>query len=424
MSAPLVLVLVVAAAYLAAHVAFGWLARRFLIISAAEYLVLGILLGPQVSGMLDERLINSLAPVLTLALGWIGAIVGTQFELRQLLEIPARRFRIAVSESLITFAVVSGLEFAALRWTIAPTDRMALEAALVLGSIATASSSVGIAVISRMFDTRGGVIEQLELSTAINGLIAIAGFGLLLCIWHTPAPASRPLTTTEWAVVSVALGVIGGALFHVFLGETPDVDRLFIALAGGVVLVSGAAAYVRVSPLLSAMFFGITLVNSTSDPEQLISALKRVEQPFYYVLLLFAGASWKPSHYAWAAPVALFLVARIAGKIGGSRLAARANGSIAELGPDWGVGLIGQGRLALAIGLNVLFRDEAFYPNLIFTIVIVSILATEFFSARFARAATKGVGGPRTSARGSLEKTDAAPLAAVSAAPHPSSPGR
>ena len=32
-------------AYLAAHVAFGWLARRYLIVSGAEYLLLGILLG-------------------------------------------------------------------------------------------------------------------------------------------------------------------------------------------------------------------------------------------------------------------------------------------------------------------------------------------------------------------------------------------
>ena len=48
MSAALILVLVVAVAYLAAHVAFDWIARRFLIVSGAEYLVLGILIGPEV----------------------------------------------------------------------------------------------------------------------------------------------------------------------------------------------------------------------------------------------------------------------------------------------------------------------------------------------------------------------------------------
>ena len=55
MSEGLILVLVVAASYLAARVAFEWLARRYLIVSGAEYLLLGILLGPQVSRILSPK---------------------------------------------------------------------------------------------------------------------------------------------------------------------------------------------------------------------------------------------------------------------------------------------------------------------------------------------------------------------------------
>ena len=40
MSAGLILVLAVAVAYLAAHVAFDWLAKRLLLVSGAEYLIL------------------------------------------------------------------------------------------------------------------------------------------------------------------------------------------------------------------------------------------------------------------------------------------------------------------------------------------------------------------------------------------------
>ncbi len=127
---------------------------------------------------------------------------------------------------------------------------------------------------------------------------------------------------------------------------------MFIALGGGVVLVSGAAAYLRLSPLLTGFFFGIALVNTTREPAPVVSALRRVEEPLYYMLLLFGGAGWRPSERAWLAPVVLFVLARVLAKIGGSRLAARANGAMTELGPHWGRATLGQGRLALAIGLN------------------------------------------------------------------------
>jgi hypothetical protein len=392
LSAALILLLAVGAAYLAAHVVFDWMARRFFIVSAAEYLVLGILLGPQVTGLVGRPVLDSLAPVFTLALGWIGALVGSHFELRRLLTLSSRRYRIAFSESIVTFVVVGGLEFFAMRWTFAPADKPALLAAVALGAMAVASSNVGITVVSKLLGARGGVVEQLELSSAINAFVAIVAFGLLFCVQHVPVPMSRPLTSTEWAVVSIGLGVIGGALFHIFIGDTPDPDRLFIALAGGVVLVSGSATYLRLSPILSGMFFGLTLVNTTSRPSALIAAMQRVEQPFYYILLLFGGAAWQPSQRAWLAPVALFVVARAASKIGGSRLAARSNGALPELGMHWGRALLGQGRVALALGLNFVHQPGVVYENVVFTAAITSILVTEFFSARFVRSAISAAG--------------------------------
>lgn len=394
MSPALVLLLAVGAAYLAAHVAFDWVARRFLIVSAAEYLVLGILLGPQVADIVGRPLLDSLAPIVTLALGWIGALVGTQFELRRLLTVPARRFRIGFTESAMTFAMVAGLEFLVVRWTFATSDGPALVAATAMGAMAVASSGVGINVVSKLMGARGAVVEQLELSSAVNNFVAIAAFGLLLCIQHPSIPVDRPLTATEWAVISIGLGVLGGALFHIFLGETPDPDRLFVALAGGVVLVSGSATYLRLSPLLSGFFFGLTLVNTTRRPRALITAMQRVERPFYYLLLLFGGAAWQPSRRAWVAPVIMFIAARAASKIGSSRFAARTNGALPRLGPHWGRALLGQGRLALALGLNVVHLPDVLYQNVIFTAAIASILVTEFFSARLARTAVAAAPEP------------------------------
>lgn len=385
MTAPLAFIFAVAAAYLAAHVLFDWLARRFLIVSGAEYLVLGILLGPQVSGLLSASVIGSLAPILTLALGWIGVIMGTQFDLKRLVNTPSRDFRIGFAESALTFLLVASLEFVVLRWLIADTDENTLLAAVSFGAIAVASSGVGVTLVTQLANASGRIVDQLRLSSAINSFVAIAIFGVLLCVHHVPAPLARPLTATEWVVVCCAVGLVCGMLFHAFVGNRPDRDRWFVALVGAIVMVSGAATYLRVSPLLSAFFFGAILVNTMPEPAMLIATLTHVERPFYFVLLVFGGAAWEPSSLPWVAPVAMFLAARAAGKIGGSRLAARMNGALGELGDNFGRALLGQGRLAIAIGLSYLRQNDLPFRNLVFTAAVASVLITEFMSARAAR---------------------------------------
>src|SRR5687767_9088839 len=103
MSVGLILIVIVVAAYLAAHVLFDWLGRRFLIVSGAEYLLLGILLGPEVSRILDASVVSQFAPLMTLALGWIGALIGSQFRLTELMRIPGVLFRVAFIESILSF---------------------------------------------------------------------------------------------------------------------------------------------------------------------------------------------------------------------------------------------------------------------------------------------------------------------------------
>src|SRR6476646_8845639 len=109
MSEGLILVLVVAASYLAARVAFEWLARRFFVVSGAEYLLLGILLGPQVSGVLSPEAVESFAPITSLGLGWMGALIGAQLVLPRMVRTAAVLYRVALVESCLTFVFTSSV---------------------------------------------------------------------------------------------------------------------------------------------------------------------------------------------------------------------------------------------------------------------------------------------------------------------------
>ncbi|MBA3560274.1 MAG: hypothetical protein H0W30_16920 [Gemmatimonadaceae bacterium] len=383
MSSGLILILAVAIAYLAARVAFDWLARRFLIVSGAEYLLLGILLGPQVAGALSAETLAAFAPLTTLSLGWIGAIVGMQFFLPGLVRIRALIYKLAFAEAIGTLLLVGAAQLAIAIWLFDLTLFDSLFPALAFGAVAVASAPAGIEVVARRLSHRGPIVQQLQVATAIDALVAIGVIGILLCFGH-PGDTStvRPITTTEWTVITIAIGVVGGSLFHLFLGSEHNPDRLFISLAGAIILTSGAAAYLHLSPLFAAMVMGATLVNTSRNREDIARTLHGVERPFYFVLLVFAGAAWEPGLRAWVVPVAVFLVVRISAKIGSAALATRLSDAGAMLGTAWGRALLGQGGLALALALEYMRLSGGVLANIVFTAAIASVLLTDFMSAR------------------------------------------
>ena len=382
MSGPLVLILAVAVAYLAAHVAFDWLARRFLIISGAEYLLLGILLGPQIANVLSVDVMASFSPLVTLSLGWVGAIVGTQFHIPSLVRVRALSYRVAFGEAMLTLGFVALVELAVMQWWLRMGELEALAPAIALGAIAAVSAPAGIGIVARHLGRRSALLRQLEITTAIDALVAIVAIGLLLAIGHPGDMAvSRPITSTEWVVISLGIGIIGGAMFELFLGGERDEDRLFISLAGAIILTSGAAAFLHLSPIFTAMVMSATLVNLSGNREAIVRTLHASERPFYFVLLIFAGASWEPSLRAWVVPVLLYLMARAVAKAGGARLAARVTGTLTTLGPHWGRALLGQGPLALALGLEYVRMPNAVVPNVVFTAAIAAVLLLDISSA-------------------------------------------
>jgi Kef-type K+ transport system membrane component KefB len=416
MNEALLLVAIVAISYLAAHVVFDRLARRFAIVSGAEYLLLGIVLGPQVTGFLAPHVVESFSPIITLGLGWIGALVGCQLLVRGMVRVPAVLYRVAMAEAAMTGLVIWGATFGVLRWGVALGERPAAITAAALALLGVLSSAAGVRVVAPP-SGRGApsmpLVRQLEVAVSLQAVLASAGLALLFALVHeSPSTLVRALVPTEWMAITIAIGVVGGVLFHVFVGDERKIDRLFISLAGAIILVSGAAAALDLSPVFAAVVFGVILGNTSTSRAELTAALRRVERPFQFALLLFAGAIWQPSSYtAWLLPVAAFVAVRLFMRPGAARLAARMNGVLGVLGPGWGRGLIGHGSFVLVLGLDYLRQGGMPGPHLVFTAVVASVLLTDAMSARLVRGAMAATETPPVAATGTP------PVAASSGTP-------
>lgn len=380
--APLLLVVVVMS-YLAAHVIFERLARRFQLVSGAEYLLLGLLLGPEVGRVLPGSATENFSPLITLGLGWIGALAGTQLALPRLVRTPAVRYRVAVAEALGTGTFMGAVAFALLRWGAGVPLYESSIIAAALALVALPASAAGVSVVARAQATRAPVVRQLEVTTSLHGVLASAGLAVLFALLHaTPTTLARPVVPTEWVAITIAIGVVGGTLFHIFVGDETKVDRLFISLAGAIILVSGAAAALRLSPVFAALVFGTILGNTPGNRAEVVAALSRVERPFYFALLIFAGASWRAPATRWLPVIAAVVVLRPLARLAAARLAARLNGMLPELGAHWGRGLIGHGGFALVLALDYYRQARMPGADLLFTAVIASLLLTDVVSAR------------------------------------------
>ncbi|MDX2184545.1 MAG: hypothetical protein SFW08_11250 [Gemmatimonadaceae bacterium] len=379
----LLLLAVVVGSYLAAHVIFERFAKRFALVSGAEYLVLGVVLGPQATGVLTPDTIESFQPLITLGLGWIGALVGARFVLSVLVRTPAIRYRIAISEAAVTMVATGGCAYLVGARLVGLPDEIALLVAAGLALTSLPASSAGLEVVEQGTAARDPVVRQVSVSTQMLAGIASAGLALLFALVHdSPTSLPRRLVPTEWFVVTIAIGLVGGLLFHLFVGDERKADRVFVSLAGVIVLVSGAASSLRLSPVFAAMVFGVILGNSRTNRTVMLTALARVERPFYFALLIFAGALWEvPAPAALPIAAAVLLVRPLA-RVGGGGLAARANAAVDELGPGWGRALIGHGGFALILAMDYLLQGTLPEGGLVFATVVGSMILTDVGSVR------------------------------------------
>src|SRR5512134_2726179 len=145
---------VLAVGYLLSHLLFDRLRLRFGYVGAAEYVLLGVLLGPA-TGVLSEDVVRDLTPLVSLALGWVGMTVGTYFRLPAMALLPGAHVRIAFAEAAATFGLAAGLLFALLHFAAGYDLSTAAIPALTLAAIAVIGAPSAVdALALRGYGTR------------------------------------------------------------------------------------------------------------------------------------------------------------------------------------------------------------------------------------------------------------------------------
>jgi hypothetical protein len=340
-------------AVLAAHPFVRRLERRLgltvLVSSGLPFLLMGVVFRIPSVGILTDDVVSDLRPALEFGLGWLGFVVGMQFEVRELDTLPDKIGAVVFAESAIPFVTTAAVCTLALvsldtSWSFGGAEplseqlshalgRAPLRDALALGACAAPAAPVAAVAIARTSGSvAASIVARVTQLNDVTGVVVLA----LVCAFFRPtdAYAAWKLPHIAWLFVTMGLGGVLGLLTYLLVRSATTLAEDVAYLLGAVALSAGMSGYLGISPLVTCAIAGAVLANLPhKQDKELRETIVQVERPLYLIFLLVAGALWNP--FAWQGwlLVPAFVFARIGGKISGA-YAAKATGP-AEL-PDAG----------------------------------------------------------------------------------------
>ena len=374
------------------------IAKRIGLPAVTAYLVTGILIGPFCLGALgvdglgfsslDE--VKGFSIICDLALGFIAFSIGNEFRLSQLKKIGKQATIIGIFQAVFTTLVVDA---ALIIFHLCLPDVLSLEAAIVLGAVASATAPAATLMVVKQYKAKGKLTDILLPVVALDDAVGLVLFAVSFGIAKTISLGeisvlSVVLEPLLEVVLSVALGAVMGWIFTFIerffhsrskrLAISITFVMLTVAISNLSFEISGI--HVGFSSLLSCMMLGTIFCNICDFSEELMQRADRWTTPFYVLFFVLSGAELDFTVFGSLAVIAvgvIFILTRSLGKYFGATLSASMSGCdksiVRYLGitllPQAGVA-IGMATKALALGeIGVMVQSITLFAVLIYELV-------------------------------------------------------
>jgi hypothetical protein len=334
--------------------------------SGTEYIVLGFVLGPSLSGLLERSMLETFDPIADVAVGWIALLIGFGFGVDE-----GHRARIG---SIVGGSVVSlftgGVIFATL-WFVtgAITPLTGTDRILVVGGIAAACSETtrqAVRWVAERHAASGPLVKLLGELTQSDDLVPILAVATLfafstpahlpgLGVWGVSTQAT--VAPWEWALVTLGFGVVLGAMAALLLGREFRRNECWGLLLGLAVMGIGINARLGLSSIGTMFAMGATTSLLSRHRAALREMVAPTDRTVLHPALLLAGAHVDPRASSYLPYILLFTAA--------ARMAAKALSGVGlgvfskaarSAGPVLGLGLLCSGALSMTIGLSFALR--------------------------------------------------------------------
>ncbi len=351
---------------------------RALTLVGAEFLLLGWALGEQGLGFLDAALLGDLEPLVILGLGWIGLLVGLQFEAALLRRVPLGFYGAGLGQGLITMALLY-LPLQALLAQLFGPGPGSSGAAFFLAAAGADSSQHLLTLALR--ERRGVAPASAPLfrfCAEIDTLIPLLALPMLAGLLHARAWLGTPAAGAGPALrglgLAALLGLVLGLLLTLLLKGTRRPAHHLLVLLGFLALSGGLAQVLGQPPLFVNFVAGVVTVNLLGHRADTWRLAAASERPFYTIFLLLVGAGWHLGS-RWALLVAVaFFVLRVAAKVLALAFAGRLAWRRSRLPLGAGLALSGQSGVSVAMVASLQSLERSTLADASMSILLIGFL--------------------------------------------------
>ena len=344
--------------------------------AVTAYLVTGILVGPYVLGQLGveglgfiEGSIEHFSILSDVALGFIAFSIGNEFRLAQLKKIGKQATIIGILQAVVTTLLVDA---ALIIFHLLRPDVLPLEAALILGAIASATAPAATLMVVKQYKAKGPVTDTLlpvvALDDAVGLILFAVSFGIAKALGTGKVDVISIIVNPLLEIVlSLALGAIMGWLFsfceRFFHSRSKrlSVSVAFVLLTIALTKIDDlyiGTVHIAFSPLLTCMMLGTIFCNICDFSEELMDRVDRWTAPLFCLFFVISGAELQLSIFTSGIIVligVIYIISRSIGKYSGAFLSAKLAKSDDHIVKYLGITLLPQAGVAL--GMANLVKD-------------------------------------------------------------------
>ena len=368
----------------------GRIAKKFGLPSVSGYIVAGLILGPSFIDLVSSEGLDSLGFITDIALAAIAFSIGNEFLLSDMKKVGNKIFILTVTEVIGALVVVF--------MTMFFLFNQSFEFSIVIASMSAATAPAGIVMVIRELRADGPLVKTILPVVALDDALGIMVFSVALSVAKM---TSGLADFTLLQIVSDPLIEIFGSLLLGFLlglgltylaNKAKGRDELLKISLAFILGVVGAANFFNLSPLLTAMMMGGTLVNLMHNSKRVFDNINNFTPPINLLFFTLAGMSLDLKILASVGMLGVgYIFARAVGKMIGAGLGAKALGESETVQKYLGLSLLTQG--GISIGLSVIVRNELpQFSQSIVTVILFSVLVFEILGPILAKIAITKAG--------------------------------
>jgi Kef-type K+ transport system membrane component KefB len=337
---------------MALGLAGGRLFERFGIPQVVGYIVIGVVLGDSVLHFLSVKTLNDLSPLTSMALAFIGFMVGGELKYSLFKKYGKQFFSILLSEGLLAMLLVSTL-------TIVLTKNIPL--GILLGALSSATAPAATVDVLWEYRSKGPLTSTILAIVALDDGLALFLYGFAFSFANVLVAGGE--LSFKIMLIQPLIEIFGSLLLGFLISLIVDQvlrwiktreDQLVVNIAA-ILLASGIARYFDLSLILTNMAVGLTLTNLHPDRnESNFEVVKEFVPPINIIFFLFVGARLQlgllPSMGILGV---LYVLGRTIGKWAGSLLGATISGAQSAVKKYLGFALFSQAGVAVGLALDI-----------------------------------------------------------------------